>query len=74
MDQLSEQIPFYAQRHLVEPGLTGWAQVNYGYGSTVEDALQKFQYDLYYIKNASLLFDLWIMLKSVKIVLLGRGQ
>lgn len=74
VDQLSQQIPFYEQRHLVEPGLTGWAQVNYGYGSSVEDALQKFQYDLYYIKNASLLFDIWIMLKSVKIVLLGRGQ
>lgn len=74
VDQLSQVIPFYEQRHLVEPGLTGWAQVNYGYGSSVEDALQKFQYDLYYIKNASLLFDLWIMLKSVKIVLLGRGQ
>ncbi len=74
VEQLSQQVPFYNQRHLVEPGLTGWAQVNYGYGSSVEDALQKFQYDLYYIKNASLLFDLWIMLKSVKIVLLGRGQ
>lgn len=74
VEQLSQQIPFYNQRHLVEPGLTGWAQVNYGYGSTVEDALQKFQYDLYYIKNASLLFDVWILLKSVKIVLLGRGQ
>jgi sugar transferase (PEP-CTERM system associated) len=74
VEQLSEIIPFYSQRHLVEPGLTGWAQVNYGYGSSVEDAIQKFQYDLYYIKNASLLFDLWILLKSVKIVLLGRGQ
>jgi sugar transferase (PEP-CTERM system associated) len=74
VEQLSQQIPFYNQRHLVEPGLTGWAQVNYGYGSSVEDAIQKFQYDLYYIKNASLLFDVWIMLKSVKIVLLGRGQ
>jgi sugar transferase (PEP-CTERM system associated) len=72
--QLCEVIPLYNQRHLVEPGLTGWAQVNYGYGSTVEDAIQKFQYDLYYIKNASLLFDLWILLKSVKVVLLGRGQ
>jgi sugar transferase (PEP-CTERM system associated) len=72
--QLCEVIPFYNQRHLVEPGLTGWAQVNYGYGSTVEDAIQKFQFDLYYIKNASLLFDLWILLKSVKVVLLGRGQ
>ena len=74
VEQLCEVIPYYNQRHLVEPGLTGWAQVNYGYGSTVEDAIQKFQYDLYYIKNASLLFDLWILLKSVKVVLLGRGQ
>jgi sugar transferase (PEP-CTERM system associated) len=74
VEQLCQVIPYYNQRHLVEPGLTGWAQVNYGYGSTVEDAIQKFQYDLYYIKNASLLFDLWILLKSVKVVLLGRGQ
>jgi sugar transferase (PEP-CTERM system associated) len=74
VEQLGKVIPYYNQRHLVEPGLTGWAQVNYGYGSTVEDAKIKFQYDLYYIKNASLLFDLWILLKSVKVVLLGRGQ
>ena len=74
VEQLCAAIPYYNQRHLVEPGLTGWAQVNYGYGSTVDDAIQKFQYDLYYIKNASLLFDLWIMLKSIKVVLLGRGQ
>jgi sugar transferase (PEP-CTERM system associated) len=74
VNQLSEQIPFYSQRHLVEPGLTGWAQVCYGYGSTVEDAIQKLQYDLYYIKNASLLFDIWIMFKTIKIVLLGYGR
>jgi sugar transferase (PEP-CTERM system associated) len=72
--QLSEQIPYYEQRHLVEPGLTGWAQVNYGYGSSVEDAVQKLQYDLYYIKNVSLLFDLWIILKSIRIVLFGYGR
>ena len=72
--QLTEILPFYSQRHLVEPGLTGWAQINYGYGASVEDALQKLQYDLYYIKNASLLFDLWVLLKSVKIVLFGRGR
>jgi sugar transferase (PEP-CTERM system associated) len=74
VDQLSEQIPFFSQRHLVEPGLTGWAQVCYPYGSSVEDAMQKLQYDLYYIKNASLLFDLWIMFKTVKTVLFGAGR
>ncbi|MFN0124009.1 MAG: TIGR03013 family XrtA/PEP-CTERM system glycosyltransferase [Blastocatellia bacterium] len=74
VDQLSELIPFYSQRHLVEPGLTGWAQVRYDYGASVEDALQKLQYDLYYIKNASLMFDLWILLESIKIILFGRGR
>lgn len=74
VDQLNEIIPFYSQRHLVEPGVTGWAQVRYDYGASVEDALQKLQYDLYYIKNASLMFDLWILLESVKIVLFGRGR
>jgi sugar transferase (PEP-CTERM system associated) len=74
VEQLSELIPFYSQRHLVEPGVTGWAQVRYDYGASVEDALQKLQYDLYYIKNSSLLFDLWIMLESIKIILFGRGR
>ena len=74
VEQLSEQIPFYSQRHLVEPGLTGWAQVNYGYGASVEDSLQKLQYDLYYIKNVSLLFDIWIMFKTIKVVLFGYGR
>lgn len=74
VEQLNEKIPFYSQRHLVEPGLTGWAQVCYPYGSSVEDAIQKLQYDLYYIKNASLLFDLWIMFKTVKTVLFGAGR
>ena len=74
VDQLSEQIPFYGQRHLVEPGLTGWAQVMYGYGSSVEDARQKLQYDLYYVKNVSFWFDLWIILKSIRTVLFGRGR
>jgi sugar transferase (PEP-CTERM system associated) len=71
---LNQQIPFYSQRHLVEPGLTGWAQVNYGYGASVEDAIEKLQYDLYYIKNVSLLFDVWILFKSVRIVLFGYGR
>ncbi len=74
VEQLTEQIPFYSQRHLVEPGLTGWAQVNYGYGASVADAIQKLQYDLYYIKNVSLLFDIWIMFKTIKIVLFGYGR
>ncbi|MCI0664927.1 MAG: TIGR03013 family PEP-CTERM/XrtA system glycosyltransferase, partial [Acidobacteria bacterium] len=72
--QLTENIPFYSQRHLVEPGLTGWAQVNYGYGSTIGDAIQKLQYDLYYIKHVSLLFDIWIMFKSIKTILFGYGR
>ncbi|MDX2034374.1 MAG: TIGR03013 family PEP-CTERM/XrtA system glycosyltransferase [Blastocatellia bacterium] len=74
VEQLNEKIPFYSQRHLVEPGLTGWAQVCYPYGASVDDAIQKLQYDLYYIKNASLLFDLWIMFKTVKTVLFGAGR
>lgn len=74
VEQLTEQIPFYSQRHLVEPGLTGWAQVNYGYGASVADAMQKLQYDLYYIKNVSLLFDIWIMFKTIEIVLFGYGR
>jgi sugar transferase (PEP-CTERM system associated) len=74
VDQLNQQIPFYSQRHLVEPGLTGWAQVNYGYGASVEDAIEKLQYDLYYIKNVSLFFDIWILFKSIRIVLFGYGR
>jgi sugar transferase (PEP-CTERM system associated) len=74
VEQLSEKIQFYSQRHLVEPGLTGWAQVNYGYTSSVKDAVQKLQYDLYYIKNASLLFDIWIIFKTIRIVLFGYGR
>jgi lipopolysaccharide/colanic/teichoic acid biosynthesis glycosyltransferase len=70
---LSQQIPFYAQRHIVRPGLTGWAQVRYTYAASVEDALQKLQYDLYYIKNLSLAFDLFIILETAKIVALQKG-
>jgi sugar transferase (PEP-CTERM system associated) len=74
VEQLSEQIPFFSQRHLVEPGLTGWAQVCYPYGASVEDAIQKLQYDLYYIKNVSLWFDLWIIFRTIKTVLFGAGR
>jgi lipopolysaccharide/colanic/teichoic acid biosynthesis glycosyltransferase len=70
---LTQQIPFYGQRHIVRPGLTGWAQVKYTYGATTEDALQKLQYDLFYIKNMSVALDLFIMVSTVKTVLLRRG-
>jgi sugar transferase (PEP-CTERM system associated) len=73
VDQLKEQIPFYGLRFAVKPGITGWAQVKYPYGSTVEDALEKLQYDLYYIKNMSIVLDLLILLKSVQVVLFARG-
>lgn len=70
---LSAVIPFYNYRHLVKPGITGWAQVNYKYGNTIEDALEKLQYDLYWIKNRSLKLACKIILKSVKVVLTGFG-
>lgn len=71
--QLTEQIPFYGQRHVVRPGLTGWAQVRYTYGASVEDAMEKLQYDLFYIKNLSLSLDLFIILATVKTVLQRKG-
>lgn len=70
---LTEQIPFYAVRHSVKPGLTGWAQVRYSYGATVEQSVRKLEYDLYYVKNHTLLLDLVIMLETVRVVLLGEG-
>jgi sugar transferase (PEP-CTERM system associated) len=71
--QLAEEIPYYEQRHLIEPGLTGWAQIKYPYGSSIEDARQKLQYDLYYIKNQSLALDATILFETVKTILFGRG-
>lgn len=73
VQQLEETIPYYSLRMTVRPGITGWAQVCYRYGATVEDALEKLKYDLYYIKNYNLLFDLWIILKTIRVVLLGGG-
>jgi len=70
---LTVQIPYYGQRHVVKPGLTGWAQVKYPYGSTVQDALEKLQYDLFYIKHLSIGLDLFIMLKTIKTVILRKG-
>lgn len=71
--ELESKIPFYAYRHSVKPGITGWAQLCYPYGSSVEDAAQKLQYDLYYVKNHNLLFDITILLQTVEVVLMGKG-
>ena len=71
--ELAEKIPYYVQRHYVKPGITGWAQLCYPYGSSEQDALEKLQYDLYYIKNNSLLFDLAILVQTAEVVLLGKG-
>jgi sugar transferase (PEP-CTERM system associated) len=73
VEQLTEQIPYYGQRHVIKPGVTGWAQVRYTYGASIEDAIEKMQYDLYYVKNLSLLFDLLIALETIKTVVLRRG-
>jgi exopolysaccharide biosynthesis polyprenyl glycosylphosphotransferase len=71
---LESEIPHYNLRHLVRPGITGWAQVMYPYGASVEDAREKLQYDLYYIKNYSVLLDIGIVFKTLRVVLLGKGQ
>jgi exopolysaccharide biosynthesis polyprenyl glycosylphosphotransferase len=71
--QLAEAIPFYTERHVVKPGVTGWAQVKYRYGSTVEDAMEKLRYDLYYIKHQSVLFDLSIVVDTVKVIVSAKG-
>jgi len=70
---LSEKIPFYRQRHCVRPGITGWAQINHKYGDTVEDTITKLEFDLYYIKNISFALDVYIILNTLKTVMLGRG-
>jgi sugar transferase (PEP-CTERM system associated) len=71
--RLSEQIPYYNVRHVVRPGITGWAQINYGYGATVEDAKEKLCFDLYYIRNISVMLDLLIVFYTIRAVILGRG-
>lgn len=73
VEQLQREIPFYPLRHTVKPGLTGWAQVRHPYGASIEDAQEKLRYDLYYIKNMSLLFDLNIIVRTVGVILRGRG-
>ena len=71
--QLAQEIPYYEQRHLIPPGLTGWAQIKYPYGASIEDARQKLQYDLFYVKNQSLILDAIVLFETVKIILFGRG-
>lgn len=74
VEQLAKEIPYFEHRHLVAPGLTGWAQIKYPYGASVSDAIQKLQYDLYYIKNQSLTLDMMIVFDTVKTVLFGKGR
>jgi lipopolysaccharide/colanic/teichoic acid biosynthesis glycosyltransferase len=71
--ELEAQIPYYAERHMVKPGLTGWAQVNYPYGASIEDARAKLEYDLYYAKNYTPFLDLLILLQTVRVVLWPEG-
>ncbi len=74
VESLRKQIRFYDQRHTVKPGITGWAQINYPYGASIEDAKRKLEYDLYYIKHMSILLDLYIILKTVKTILFRQGS
>ena len=73
VDKLVTQIPYYASRHRIKPGITGWAQVNYPYGATLDDTIKKLQYDLYYLKNHGLFLDLMILFATVEVVLWGKG-
>jgi lipopolysaccharide/colanic/teichoic acid biosynthesis glycosyltransferase len=73
VQQLAESIPFYMARHAVRPGVNGWAQVRYRYGASVEDALEKLRYDLYYIKHRSLVFDLTILVDTIKVMICRKG-
>ncbi len=73
VEDLARQLPYYAERHTVRPGITGWAQVNYPYGASFDDAKQKAQYDLYYIKNFSVFLDILILIKTIRVILFGSG-
>jgi exopolysaccharide biosynthesis polyprenyl glycosylphosphotransferase len=73
VEQLAAAIPYYNERHAVKPGVTGWAQVKYRYGASIEDAREKLRYDLYYIKHLSIVFDLTIVVDTVKVILSGKG-
>jgi len=71
--KLSEQIPYYSVRHAVRPGITGWAQINYGYGSSIEESKEKLRFDLYYVRNVSVGLDLLIVFYTIRAVIRGRG-
>jgi sugar transferase (PEP-CTERM system associated) len=73
VENLRKVIPYYDERHGVKPGITGWAQIKFGYGSTIEDAEEKLQYDLYYVKHMSLIFDLGIVVDTLKVIVVGKG-
>lgn len=73
VDDLEQQLPYYAERHMVKPGITGWAQINYPYGASIEDARQKLEYDLYYAKNYSPFLDLLIILQTIRVVIFPEG-
>ena len=73
VDQLNSEIRYYSVRHSVKPGLTGWAQLRYPYGASVKDAEEKLKFDLFYVKNHGLVFDLMILLQTVEVVLFRRG-
>ncbi|MCE5336677.1 MAG: exopolysaccharide biosynthesis polyprenyl glycosylphosphotransferase, partial [Desulfobacteraceae bacterium] len=73
IEELSRIIPYYGVRHAIKPGITGWAQIKYSYGASVDDAVEKLRYDLYYIKHCSLIFDLLIVIETIKVVLFGKG-
>ena len=74
VEELIREIPYYNQRHNVKPGLAGWAQLNYPYGASVEDSMEKLKFDLYYVKHQSLLLDLLILIRTVEVVLFGKGR
>jgi lipopolysaccharide/colanic/teichoic acid biosynthesis glycosyltransferase len=73
VDQLASKIPYYNARHSIKPGITGWAQVRYPYGASLDDAVEKLQYDLYYVKNHTLFLDVMILIDTVQVVLWGKG-
>ena len=74
VEKLKNEIPYYSLRFVVKPGITGWAQVKYRYGDSVEDALEKLQYDIYYIQNISLVLDVYILIKTIQVILTGKER
>ena len=72
--ELAQVIPYYDERHVVKPGITGWAQIKYPYGASIEDSRSKLEYDLYYVKNHNLMLDLYVMMTTFEVVLFGKGR